>query len=143
MSARVQSLARRLARETRARMHGHDLWLASAGAAFYGALTVVPSVLVAISLAQVVLGRSRVRGYGAALAGALPQAIGADAAALRLLDAGITLTPIGVIFAIAVASAYGEGLSRALTRFAPVDFDAKSRAVWLRVATLPLLGLAP
>jgi membrane protein len=143
MSARVQSLARRLARETRARMHGHDLWLASAGAAFYGALTVVPSVLVAISLAQVVLGRSRVHGYGAALAGALPQAIGADAAALRLLDAGITLTPIGVIFAIAVASAYGEGLSRALTRFAPVDSDAKSRAVWLRVATLPLLGLAP
>jgi membrane protein len=42
-----------------------------------------------------------------------------------------------------VASAYGEGLSRALTRFAPVDPDARPRALWLRAATLPLLGLAP
>jgi len=143
MSARVRSVVRRLTRGTRELMHGHDLWLASAGAAFYGALTVVPSVLVAISLAQVVLGRDRVHGYGGALAGALPEAIGADAAALRLLDAGIALTPIGVVFAVVVASAYGEGLSRALTRFAPVDAHPKARAVWLRIATLPLLGLAP
>src|SRR4051794_41292929 len=75
MSARVRSVVRRLTRGTRELMHGHDLWLASAGAAFYGALTVGPSVLVAISLAQVVLGRDRVHGYGGALARALPKAI--------------------------------------------------------------------
>jgi membrane protein len=143
MSARARSVARRLTRDTRARLHGHDLVLASAGAAFYGALCAVPSVLVAISLAQVVLGGDRLHRYGAALAGALPRTIGADAAAMRLLDAGITLTPIGVLVAVVVASAYGEGISRALTRFAPVDAGAKPRAVWLRAATLPLLGLAP
>jgi membrane protein len=143
MSARVRSVARRLSRDTRGLLHGHDLVLAAAGAAFYGALCAVPSVLVAISLAQVVLGHDRLHRYGAALADALPHAIGADTAALRLLDAGITLTPIGVAVAVAVASAYGEGLSRALTRFAPVDPDARPRALWLRAATLPLLGLAP
>lgn len=143
MPARVRSVARRLSRDTRGLMHGHDLMLASAGAAFYGALCAVPSVLVAISLAQVVLGRDRLHRYGAALADALPQAIGADTAALRLLDAGVTLTPIGVVVAVVVGSAYGDGLSRALTRFAPVDADAKPRAVWLRAATLPLFGLAP
>jgi membrane protein len=143
MPARVRSAARRLTRDTRRRLEGHDLWLASAGAAFYGALCLVPSILVAISLAQVVLGRDRLHRYGAALADALPHAIGADVGALRLLDAGTTLTPIGVVFAVVVASAYGEGTSRALTRFAPVDPDAKAPAVWLRVATLPMLGLAP
>jgi membrane protein len=143
MPARARSLARRLTRDTRALMHGHDLALAAAGAAFYGALCLVPSVLVAISLAQVVLGRDRLHRYGAALANALPSAIGADTAALRLLDAGITLTPIGVLLAVVVASAYGEGTSRALTRFAPADAGAKPRTLWLRAATLPMLGLAP
>jgi membrane protein len=143
MPARVSSVARRLTSDTRARLHGHDLVLASAGAAFYGALCAVPSVLVAISLAQVVLGSDRLHRYGAALADALPAAIGADAASLRLLDAGITLTPIGVALAVVLASAYGEGISRALTRFAPVDANARPRALWLRLTTLPMLGLAP
>jgi membrane protein len=142
-AARVRSVARRLTRDTRALMHGHDLALAAAGAAFYGALCLVPSVLVAISLAQVVLGPDRLHRYGAALANALPSAIGADTAALRLLDAGITLTPIGVVLAVVLASAYGEGTSRALTRFAPADAGAKPRTLSLRLATLPMLGLAP
>jgi membrane protein len=42
-----------------------------------------------------------------------------------------------------MGSAYGEGISRALARFAPVEPGAKRRALWLRVVTLPLLGLAP
>ena len=94
-------------------MRGHDLALAAAGAAFYGALCLVPSILVAISLAQIVLGPDRLHRYGAALAHALPSAIGADTAALGLLDAGITLTPVGVVLAVVLASAYGEGTSRA------------------------------
>lgn len=124
-------------------MRGHDLTLASAGAAFYGGLTVVPSVLVALSLAQLVLGRQRLHSYGSTLAQALPSAIGADTAAQRLVDAGLTLTPLGVVFAVVVGSAYGEGISRALARFAPVDPDEKPRRLLLRAATLPMLGLAP
>jgi membrane protein len=141
--ARVGISARRLFEDSRELMRGHDLTLASAGAALYGALCVVPSVLVAVSLAQLVLGRDALHQYGGDLAHALPSAVGADAAAQRLIEAGVTLTPLGVVLAVVMGSAYGEGVSRALARFAPVDPRAKPRAVWLRLATLPLLGLAP
>src|SRR5919202_1409144 len=130
-AARARALGRRLTAETRARMDGHDLSLASAGAALYGALCVVPSVLVAVSLAQLVLGREALQRYGGALADALPTAIGADQAAHRVLDAGVTLGPFGVVLAVGMGSAYGEGLSRALARFAPVDPDAvPARLEW-------------
>ena len=141
--ARARVLRRRLVAETRALMHGHDLSLASAGAALYGALCVVPSVLVAVGLAQVVLGRDALQRYGGALADALPTAIGADQAAHRVIEAGVTLGPLGIVLAVVMGSAYGEGLSRALARFAPVDPDARPPRLLLRVATLPLLGLAP
>jgi membrane protein len=42
-----------------------------------------------------------------------------------------------------MASAYGEGLSRALVRFAPGPDDDRPPAWWFRLVTLPLLGLAP
>jgi membrane protein len=142
-SARARAVARRLVAETRALLRGHDLSLASAGAALYAALTVVPSVLVAVSLAQVVLGRDALQRYGGALADALPGAIGANAAAHRLVDAGSALGPLGVVVAIGMATAYGEGISRALARFAPVDGDSAPPRLLVRAATLPLLGLAP
>jgi membrane protein len=141
--ARARALGRRLVAESRALMRGHDLSLASAGAALYGALCVVPSVLVAVSLAQVVLGREALLRYGGALADALPTAIGADQAAHRVIEAGVTLGPFGIVLAVGMGSAYGEGLSRALARFAPVDPEARPARVLVRVATLPLLGLAP
>jgi membrane protein len=143
MPARVRVAARRLFRDSRELMRGHDLTLASAGAALYGALCVVPSILVAVSLAQLVLGKDGLHRYGGSLAHALPSAIGADTAVEHLLEAGATLPPLGVVVAVGMASAYGEGISRALSRFAPVDTPARPRALWLRLATLPLLGLAP
>ncbi len=141
--ARARTLGRRLVAETRARMHGHDLSLASAGAALYGALCVVPSVLVAVGLAQLLLGRDALLRYGGALADTLPTAIGADQAAHRVIDAGLTLGPAGIVFAVVMGSAYGEGLRRALARFAPVDPDVGPPRVVVRAMTLPLLGLAP
>ena len=124
-------------------MDGHDLSLASAGAALYGALCVVPSVLVAVGLAQLLLGREALQRYGGALADTLPTAIGADQAAHRVIDAGLTLSPAGIVFAVVMGSAYGEGLRRALARFAPVDPDVGPPRLAVRAATLPLLGLAP
>ena len=134
---------RRVLSGTRERLRGRDLALASAGASLYGALAVVPSMLVAVSLAQVVLGRELVSGYGERLAEALPGAMGATQATDQVFGAGLALSPLGILFAIGMGSAYGEGLSRALLRFAPVPRDAKPPTLLLRAATLPLLGLAP
>jgi len=133
----------RVLRGTRESLRGRDLMLASAGSTLYGALAVMPSLLVAIAVAQLVLGRSAVAEYGDRLATTLPTAMDAGDAARRVLDAGLAMSPAGVAFAVVMASAYGDGLSRALIRFAPAPREPKPPAWWLRAATLPLLGLAP
>lgn len=143
--APTTSAVRRVLAGTRRRLQGRDLALGSAGATLYGALAVVPSLLAAIALAAVLLGRSDVRRYGRLLAGTLPQAMGAPAATDRLVSAGLELSPVGVTLAVVMGSAYGDGLSRAFQRVAPAPDPEGARppAWWLRAATLPLLGLAP
>ncbi len=129
---------------TRARLHGRDLALASAAGTLYGALAVVPSLLVAVSMAGLIIGRDAVRDYGDTLAATIPAAMGADTGVTALVGAGLALSPLGVVFAVVMGSAYGEGLSRALVRFAPEpDLDERPAALWQRAMTLPLLGLAP
>ena len=129
--------------DSRQRVRGRDLTLVSAAASLYGALAVVPSLLVAVSLAGVVLGRGRTADYGARLAGTLPSAMGAGRGADALVAAGLALTPVGVVLAVFMGTAYGEGLSRAFARFAPSGAGDRPPTWWVRAATLPLLGLAP
>jgi len=139
--------ARRVGAGTRARLSATDLTLCSAGATLFGALAVVPALLAAIALAGLFIGRDDVRRYGRALAGTLPTAMGAGSAAGRLVDAGLALSPSGVVLALALGTAYGDGLSRAFVRVSPAAADVEPPdrpPIWyLRAATLPLLGLAP
>jgi membrane protein len=139
------SSTREVLADTRRRLHGCDLALGSAGATLYGALAVVPSLLAAVALAAVLLGRSDIHHYGALLAGTLPQAMGAPAAADRIVEAALELTPLGILLAVGMGTAYGDGLSRAFQRIAPAPAPdgARPPAWWIRAATLPLLGLAP
>jgi len=130
-------------RDTRRRLRGNDLALRSAAATLYGALAVVPSILVAVALSGVLLGRDGTARYGERLASTLPAAMGAGRGTDALVDAGLALTPLGVVLAVFMGSAYGEGLSRAFVRFAPVSDEVRQPTWWLRVVTLPLLGLAP
>jgi membrane protein len=133
---------RAILRETRAAFRGHDLALSSAGATLYGALAAIPSLLVAIGLAGVMFGRNTVREYGTQAALSLPSGVGAPQWVLALVDAGLSLSPFGILFAVFMASAYGRGLSRALRRFAPVR-DELPPSWWSRALSLPVLGMAP
>jgi membrane protein len=154
---RFWSATRAVLATTRREVAGRDLALASAGATLYGALAAVPSLLVAVALAGLVLGRDTLTRYGDRLAETIPTALGADAWVRDLFGAGLSLSPLSVVLAVFMGSAYGRGLSRALRRFAPSDAPSdepteptepasapqlppswKSRAM-----TLPLLGLAP
>jgi membrane protein len=142
----LRGLGRAL-RGTRARLSATDLTLCSAGATLFGALALVPALLAAIALAGAVLGHARVHRYGEALAGTLPTAMDAGGAAITVLDAGLSLSPSGVVLAVLLGTAYGDGLSRAFVRVTPPSPDVEPPErppVWyLRAATLPLLGLAP
>jgi membrane protein len=144
---------RRLLGATRAGLAGRDLALASAGASLYAALALVPSLLVAIAVGQVVLGRDGMARYGRQVAENMPAALGAEQWTADLVAAGLSLSVVGVVFAVFMGTAYGEGLSRALRRFAPSDVgvgggEMSERrdgppAWWTRAATLPVLGMAP
>ena len=135
---------RRLFGATRAGLAGRDLALASAGVSLYAALALVPSLLVAIAVGQVFLGRDGMARYGRQVAENMPEALGADEWTADLVAAGLSLSVVGVVLAVFMGTAYGEGLSRALRRFAPVD-ERRDRppAWWTRAATLPVLGMAP
>jgi membrane protein len=136
--------ARALVAGTRERLAGRDLALASAGASLYAALALVPSLLVAIAAGQVVLGRDGMARYGSQVAENMPAALGAERWTADLVDAGLTLSVAGAAFAAVMATAYGDGLRRALRRFAPPHTrDDDAPAWWARVATLPVLGMAP
>lgn len=134
---------RRVLGETLRRVRRRDLALSSAGASLYGALAVVPSLLAAIALVAALLGREEVQRYGLLLAGTLPGAMGAPGAADRLVDAGLNLSPLAVVFAVGMGSAYGDGLHRAFGRVSPAPDGVRPPTWWLRAVTLPLLGLAP
>jgi membrane protein len=120
-----------------------DLALASSGAALYGALAAIPSLLVAVALAALLLGHDTMIRSGDRLATTIPDALGAATWVRQLFAAGLSLSPIAVVFALFMGSAYGRGLGRALLRFAPVN-DSDLPPSWkARAMTLPLLGLAP
>lgn len=138
-----RSVVRDVLAATRRDLAGHDLALASAGATLYGVLAAIPTLLVAIALAGFVVGEDVMTRYGARLADTMPSALGAGHWVSALFAAGLSLSPLTVVLAVFMGSAYGRGLSRALRRFAPPPQRQLPPSWWSRALTLPLLGLAP
>ncbi|MBT0769547.1 YihY/virulence factor BrkB family protein [Kineosporia sp. J2-2] len=142
--SRVRWAVGRAVRDTRAGLAGTDTALLSAGATLYGALAAVPTLLVAVALAGVLFGRERIAGLGGSLAVAIPDQQGAGSWVRALFSSGLSLSPLSVLFAVFMASAYGRGLSRALVRLVPTPHRAAPPpSLKARLLTLPLLGLAP
>lgn len=139
----ASGLVRFVLSQTRRQLRGRDLALASAGATLYGALAGIPTLLVAIGVAGLLFGRAVVLDLGTQFAESLPGALGAPGWVFAVFGSGLSLSPLGILFAAFVASAYGRGLSRALRRFAPEHGPALPPSWWSRVVSLPALGLAP
>jgi membrane protein len=130
-----------LVRGTLRRLRGHDLALYSAGVTFYAGIALVPSVLVAIRVAALLVGEQQVTAYADDLADALPEALGAPGVAQSLFAAGADLPWLGVLIAILPATLYGEGLRRA---FVALSDRGDALVGWRgRARVAPLLAAAP
>lgn len=132
---------RGLARDTSRGLRGHDLALYSAGVTFYGGIALVPSLLVAVWVASLVIGDAQVAVHAERLAATLPERLGAPDVARSLIRAGSNLSPVTALLAVLPASMYGDGLRRAFAKLADYTYPVSSWRGRLRV--LPLLALAP
>jgi membrane protein len=128
-------------RDVVAALRGHDLLLYAAGVTFYGAIALVPGLLVAIRLAGVLAGPDRVHALSRSLAEALPDAMGAPSAVPPLVGAGLNLPVVTALLAVLPASLYGEGLRRAFVSLAGAPDPLVG---WRgRLLVVPLLVAAP
>ncbi|OZC64068.1 hypothetical protein CH306_01610 [Rhodococcus sp. 15-725-2-2b] len=118
-----------------------DTTLIAGGLTFYAVIAVVPLLLLTIRACTLLVSADWVRGGFDAMSALLPDALGARAAVDGLATAGVELGPIGVLIAIFPATFYGEGLRRAIVRFAPTR---ESFTGWRgRLAMVPFFAAAP
>lgn len=118
-----------------------DITLIAGGLTFYAVIAVVPLLLLTIRVATLLASAHWVRAGFDAVVPLLPDALGARAALNELATAGIELGPLGAMISIFPATFYGEGLRRAIARFAPTR---ESFTGWRgRLAMLPFFGAAP
>ena len=132
---------RPLARDVVGGLRGHDVTLYAAGLTFYGAIALLPTTLVALWLARLLLGADRVRRLGGDVADALPGAVGAPGVVQDLVAAGAGLGWSTAVVAVLPATLYGEGLRRA---FARLEDRQESYVGWRgRLGLVPLLAFTP
>jgi membrane protein len=130
-----------LVRDVRRRLQGRDLALIAAGLTFYAGIAVVPLLVLAFALTARLTSASSVRDLGARLGELLPARLGAPDAVDRLVSAGLDLGWAGGLLALLPMSLYGEGLRRALLRFAQ---RRESLTGWRgRLLALPVLLASP
>ena len=131
-------------------MRGDDVFLLSAGLAFYGLVSVAPLVVVALWLTSLVVGPQEIRQAAAQLGHFAPESLGADRALERVADLGSRLGLVAVVTALWPATAYGSGLVRVLDRLGKDEDVGRlpgrrlrgRRMALLLVALLPVLVLA-
>jgi len=132
---------RPLLRTVVADLRGHDVPLYAAGLTFYGGIALLPTTLVALWLAGLVLGSARVARLGDRVGDALPPDLGAPEVASTLVDAGARLGWVTALVAVVPATLYGEGLRRAFVRLENHD---EAYVGWRgRLGVLPLLAATP
>jgi membrane protein len=131
-------------------LHGHDLWILTAGVTFYSLLAAVPSLLVAIRVTAAVAGRDRVDSLAAAMGKALPAAQSPAPLIETVAHHGAALSWPAVLVALVPATIWGEGLRRGFGRIVPASAGTdhnRPPGRWegwrSRLAALPILLLSP
>jgi membrane protein len=136
LAQRLPAAIRRLLNDLR----GQDLFLFSAGLAFYALVSIAPLVILVMWVTSLVLGDERVHQLAADLGRAAPEGIGADQALRKVANLGTTVGAWAMLTAIWPATAYGAGLRRAFDR---LSRKREEQFKGLRGRGLGLLVLMP
>lgn len=124
------------------RLRGEDVFLLSAGLAFYALVSVAPFCTLVLWLVSLVTGEGRVQQVADELARQLPAKLGVDSALRRVADLGVGLGVSALLALLWPATAYGSGLRRAFTRLSAQDKE-EAKGIRGRALALGLLGVVP
>lgn len=116
--AAVRRLPQNLVRLVRGARR-RDVPLLAASLAFYGTVSIVPAVILVLSVLALVLGDRRVHDLARELRTVAPEGLGADELLRRVADLGTSLGLWAVVAALWPATSYGAGLTRAFHELSP------------------------
>jgi membrane protein len=124
------------------RLRSEDVFLLSAGLAFYALVSVAPFCTLVLWLVSLVTGKGRVQEVADELARQLPAKLGIDNALRRVADLGVGLGVSALFALLWPATAYGAGLRRAFSRLS-AHKDEEAKGIRGRALALGLLGVVP
>ena len=124
------------------RLRGEDVFLLSAGLAFYALVSVAPFCTLVLWLVSLVTGKAEVQKVADELARQLPAKLGVDNALRRVADLGVGLGVSALVALLWPATAYGAGLRRSFNRLAGRRRE-EGKGIRGRVLALGLLGVVP
>ena len=126
------------------RLRTEDVFLLSAGLAFYGLVSLVPFSILVLWVVSLFTGEARVKEVADGLADVLPANLGVETALQRVADLGATLGVGALVALLWPATAYGSGLRRTFDRLSRHrDEEAEAKGLRGRALAFGLLGVVP
>lgn len=141
----VGRFVREVGTETIAGLRGRDLSLYAAAITFFGAIALVPALLVGLRLTVPVFGADGVIDRVVQAAESLPDGGHGVAPGLRALaEAAVGMSWMSLLVVLFPASLYGEGLRRGFIQVAPPAPQADTFTAWRgRLGFLPVVIVMP
>ena len=124
------------------RLRQEDVFLLSAGLAFYALVSVAPFAILVLWLVGLVAGDDQVRQVADRLTRVMPPDIRVGDAFQRVAQLGTGLGLGALVALVWPATAYGAGLSRAFGRLCPAP-EQQAKGLRGRALALALVGLMP
>lgn len=116
--------------------------LTAASLAFFGLVSMAPTVMIGCWIAGSIAGEERIRALGDQLSAMTPTDLGAGEPVVDLIDTATTLGWTSVLVAFWPATAYGAGLARAFDRLTP-GADRQMEGLRGRALMVALIALLP
>jgi membrane protein len=139
LADRIQDLLPRPIRGVVQRARKDDIFMLAAGLAFYAVVSLVPLVLLLLSVVSMILGDQRVKELADVVGRAAPKNLGADEFIRHIATVAARTSVVAFLTGLWPASSYGAGLVRAFDHLSSRNRPAQG----LRGRGLVLIVLIP